>query len=67
MRKQRNAYKILVGKPKESNWKNRSRQEDDIKMDPKEIGWECVDWIHLAQDRDWWQVLANMEIHLWVP
>jgi hypothetical protein len=36
-------------------------------MDPKEIRWEGVDWIHLAQDRDWWQVLVNMEIHLWVP
>jgi hypothetical protein len=24
----------------------------NIKMDLREIGWEDVDWIHLAQDRD---------------
>jgi hypothetical protein len=24
----------------------------DLDVDPKEIGWEVVDWIHLAQDRD---------------
>jgi hypothetical protein len=22
--------------------------EDDIRMDFKEIGWECVDWMHVA-------------------
>jgi hypothetical protein len=25
---------------------------DDIKMDLREIGWEVMDWINLAQDRD---------------
>jgi len=25
--------------------------EDNIGMNVKEIGWEDVDWIHLAQDR----------------
>jgi len=20
----------------------------------RETGWEDVDWMHLAQDRDWW-------------
>jgi len=24
----------------------------DIRMDLREIGWEVVDWIQLAQDRD---------------
>jgi hypothetical protein len=46
----RNAYKILVRKPK---WKRplrrpRHRWEDDITMDLRQIGWEGVDWIHLA-------------------
>jgi hypothetical protein len=31
--------------------------EDNIRMDHREIGWEGVDWVHLAQDRDQWQVL----------
>jgi len=26
--------------------------EDNIRMDVKEIGWEGVEWIYLAQDRD---------------
>jgi hypothetical protein len=25
---------------------------DNIKLNLKEIGYECVDWIHLAQDMD---------------
>jgi hypothetical protein len=28
-------------------------------MDHKEIGWEVVDWIHLAQDTDQWWVLND--------
>jgi len=24
-----------------------------------EIRWECVDWIHLAQDRDYWWAVVN--------
>jgi hypothetical protein len=27
--------------------------EDKIKMDLEEIVWSVVDWIHLAQDRDY--------------
>jgi hypothetical protein len=50
----RNVFKILVGKPE---WKRpfgrpRYRLEVNIKMVFREIGWEVVDWIHLAQDRD---------------
>jgi hypothetical protein len=29
--------------------RSRPRWGDNIKMDLKEIGWEGVDWIHLAQ------------------
>jgi hypothetical protein len=25
----------------------------------KETGWEGVDWMHLAQDRDQWQAVMN--------
>jgi hypothetical protein len=27
---------------------------------PLETGWEVVNWIHLAQDRDQWWALVNM-------
>jgi hypothetical protein len=32
---------------------------DNIKMDPREIGWVGMDWIDLAQDRDQWKALVN--------
>jgi hypothetical protein len=41
--------------------------EDNIKIDLKEIGWQCVDWIDLAQDRDKWRALMNAVMHLRVP
>jgi hypothetical protein len=28
---------------------------------------EGVDWIHLAQDRDWWWALVNTVMNIWVP
>jgi hypothetical protein len=32
--------------------KSRCRWVDNIKMDLKKIGWDGMDWIELAQDRD---------------
>jgi hypothetical protein len=29
-------------------------------MDFTDIGWEGVNWIHLAQDRDHWWALVNI-------
>jgi hypothetical protein len=50
----RNAYNILVGKPegKRPLRRPRHRWEDNILMEFLEVGWESVDWIHLAQYRD---------------
>jgi hypothetical protein len=31
----------------------------NIKMDPNEIEWEGVEWIHLAPDRNNWRADAN--------
>jgi hypothetical protein len=36
-------------------------------MDHKEVGWEVVDWIHLAQDRDKLQAVVNMVMNLQFP
>jgi hypothetical protein len=30
----------------------------------RDIGWEGVDWILLAQNRDWWRVLINAVMNL---
>jgi hypothetical protein len=50
MRQMKNAYKIMVGKPEGK--RPRHRREDSIRMDLREIEWEGIEWIHLAQDRD---------------
>jgi hypothetical protein len=36
-------------------------------MDLKEIGWDGMDWIELAQDRDRWRTLVNTVMNLRVP
>jgi hypothetical protein len=40
---------------------------DNIKMDLREIGWDVMDWIDLAQDRDRWRALVNTVMNLRVP
>jgi hypothetical protein len=35
-----------------------------IKMDLGEIGWDGMDWIKLAQDRDQWRALVNTVMNL---
>jgi hypothetical protein len=50
----RNAYRILVGnlEGKRSLGRPRRKWVDNIKMDLREIGWDGMDWIDLAQFRD---------------
>jgi hypothetical protein len=57
----RNAHKILVGKLEGKRPLERPMHiwEDNIRMDPRAIGWKCVDWIHLAQDRGKWRDFVN--------
>jgi hypothetical protein len=33
-------------------------------MDLREIGWDGVDWIDMAQDRDQWKALVNTVLSL---
>jgi hypothetical protein len=40
---------------------------DNIKMDLRERGWDSMDWIDLAPDRDQWSALVNTVINLQVP
>ena len=54
MGKRRGLYRVLVGKPegKRPLGRSRHRWEDNIKTDFQEVGWGCMEWIELAQDRD---------------
>jgi hypothetical protein len=65
----RNAYGILVGKPERKRPLGRARRRwvDNIKIDLREIGWDGMDWIDLAQDRYQWRALVNTVMNFRVP
>jgi hypothetical protein len=45
----------------------RGKWEDNIKMDLREIGWDGVDFIRLAQYGDQWRAILNTVMTLRVP
>jgi hypothetical protein len=59
----------LVGRPEGRRplGRPRHRLEDNIKVDIYEVGWEGVDWIDMAQDRDRWRALVSTVLNLRVP
>jgi hypothetical protein len=65
----RNVYRILAGKSEGKSPLGRPRRRwvDNIKIDLGEIGWDGVDWIDLAQDRDQWRAILNTVMNLRVP
>jgi hypothetical protein len=65
----RNSYRLMVGKPegKRPLRRPRCRWVDNIKMNLREIGWDNVDWIDLAQDRDQWRALVVTVMNLRGP
>jgi hypothetical protein len=40
---------------------------NNIKMDLKELGWDGIDWIDVAQDRDQWRAIVNTVMNIRVP
>jgi hypothetical protein len=65
----RNAYRVLVGKSvgKRALGIPRRRRENNIKMDLRERGWDGMDQIHLAQDRNLRRDLVNNVMNLPAP
>jgi hypothetical protein len=45
----------------------RRRWEDNTRMYLREIGWEVMDWMQLAEDRDQWRAVVNTVMNLQVP
>jgi hypothetical protein len=62
----RSACNNLVGKPESKRpfGRHRHRWKGNVRLDLREIGWEGMDWIHLAQDRDQWRAVVNMVMNL---
>jgi hypothetical protein len=62
----RGAYRVFVVKPegKRPFGRRRHRWKGNINMDLQEVGWESMDWIGLAQDRDRWTALINAVMNL---
>jgi hypothetical protein len=58
-----------VGKPEGRRPPGRPRRRwvDNIEMDLREIEWDGVDWVDLAQNRDHWRALVNTMMTLRVP
>jgi hypothetical protein len=61
-----------VGKPdgktplgRQKVW--RCGRVDNIKMDLREIRWDGMDWIYLAQNRDLWRARVSTVMNLRVP
>jgi hypothetical protein len=66
MVERRNAYRLLVGKPKGRRQlgRQRCRSMDNIKMD---LGDRRIDRIGLVKDKDKWRALVNAVMNLLVP
>jgi len=65
----RGVYRVLVGKleGRRPLGRPRRRWDDNIRMDLREVGCGCVDWMELAQDRDRWRALVSAVMNLRVP
>jgi trehalose-6-phosphate synthase len=62
-------YRILVGKAEEKRPLGRQRRRwvGNINKHLREIGWDGVDWIDMALDRDQWRALVNTVFNLRAP
>jgi hypothetical protein len=69
MGEKKNAYRILVGMSEGKRLLRRRRRRwmDNIKIDLREIEWDGMDWIDLAQNRDRWRAPVNTVMNLLVP
>ena len=66
MGEERGVQKVLVGRPERKRplGRPRRRWEDNIKMDLREMGGRCGNWMELAQDRDRWRALVSTVMNL---
>jgi hypothetical protein len=61
------AYRILVGQPEGNIYHWEDRDVGWPTMYLRDIGWDFVDWIYLAQVRDHWRALVNTVMNIRIP
>jgi hypothetical protein len=57
-------YKVLVGKRKKKE--HLEHFYLGRKVIKREMGWEDMDWFHVAQDKDMWQAVVNTVLNVLV-
>ena len=62
MEEDRSTFTILSGK--RTGKRPSRRWEDNIRMDPKEIGISTRNWVGSAEDRGYWRALVNAALNL---
>ena len=69
MEEGRCGFEILPGTSKRNRFlgRPRSRWEDNIGIDLKELGINTMNWTDLTQGRDYWRALENAALNLRVP
>jgi hypothetical protein len=62
---ERNAYRMLVGKPERKRplGRPRRRSVNNIEMDNR----DWMDWTDLAQDKNKWKAIVNNVMNIRVP
>jgi hypothetical protein len=68
MGEERKVYKVLVGKPEGKRPLGRPRRrptwEDGIRINLREIGLGCVDFIRLSKDKGRWRAVVSAMMNL---
>jgi hypothetical protein len=68
MEETKNAYEIFIGKPEGKRPHGRTGHRwENIGMDLREMGWEGMDWMHLAEGQGTALGSCEHDMNLWVP
>ena len=65
----RSSLKILIGSTvgRRPFGRPRRRWENNITINRKKVGIISRNWVDSAQYRDYWRVLVNAALNLWIP
>jgi hypothetical protein len=65
-RNKTNEYRVLFRNPEGKRPLGRPRRkwEDNVGTDLEDMGWDSMDWIDLAEDRDQWHAIVNTVMNI---